>query len=147
MRSNNGVFVKIFFTATLVISTLLIATLAFSAEDAKRAELEKKWGIEIQALRISAEGFMLDFRFKVVDPEKAAMLFSREYPPILNHQRSGAKLAVPNTAKAGPMRSTYPPKKGRVYFMLFGNANQVVQQGDKVTIVVGDFRLEDIVVE
>jgi len=147
MRFYGGAFVKIILVSTLILSTLLLSTQAFSLEDEKRADLEKRWGIEIQSLRISAEGFMLDFRFKVNDPEKAAMLFSREYPPIMQHQRSGAKLAVPTTAKAGPMRSTYPPKKDRVYFMLFGNANQVVQHGDKVTIVVGDFKLEDMVVE
>ena len=56
-------------------------------------------------------------------------------------------LAVPETAKLGPLRNSNIPQEGRIYWMFFGNAGKLVEAGDKVTVVIGDFRVEDLVVE
>ena len=36
--------------------------------------MEAQWGIEIKSLRRTAAGHLLDFRFKIIDPAKAALL-------------------------------------------------------------------------
>ena len=107
--------------------------------------LAERWGVEIVALRLTGANYMLDFRYKVLEPDKAATLFERANKPVLIHHETGARLEVPRPAKTGPLRPTNPPEAGRIYFMLFSNPG-VVQPGDEVTIKIGDFEA-DVVVE
>lgn len=117
------------------------------AEKAKAAEMADTWGIEVTSIRLTANDHMIDFRYRVLDPEKAKDLFVRQTKPALIHQKTGKVLAVPETAKIGPLRNSNAPQEGKIYWMFFGNAGYLVQAGDKVTVVIGDFRVEDLVVE
>ena len=114
---------------------------------AKVESIEEIWGIEIMGIRQSAASYMLDFRYRVIDPEKAAPLFKRQIKPYLIDQASGAKFAVPNPPKTGPLRTTNPPQAGRTYFIIFANPGKFVKPGNKVTVVIGDFKAENLVVE
>jgi len=118
-------------------------TMTAAAETAP--SLEEQWGVEIVALRLTGANYMLDFRYKVLDPVKAAELFEHANKPIIIHNASGARLEVPRPAKTGPLRPTNPPEAGRTYFILFANPG-VVQPGDEVTVKIGDFKA-DLVVE
>ena len=109
--------------------------------------LEERWGVQVVGTRLSAAGHMLDFRYRVLDPVKAAPIFVRKTKPYLIDVASGAKLAVPVPAKTGPLRSSNTPIAGRTYFMFFGNAGKLVKPGNLVTVVVGDFRVEKLTVE
>lgn len=105
-------------------------------------------GLEVIAVRTTAAGNMLDFRFKVLDSEKAMPFFKKELKPYLIDVASGKVLGVPVPAKGGPMRPTSrDPRVGITYFMLFGNPGHFVKVGNQVTIVVGDLRVEDLTVE
>ena len=110
----------------------------------QKQALSEKWGIELVAMRSTAAGHMVDFRYRVLDAEKAAPLFKRQTKPYLIHQASGKVLAVPNTAKLGSLRKSNTPQNGRTYWMFFGNHHRLVQSGDKVTVAIGDFRAADI---
>ena len=109
--------------------------------------LAEKWGIEITALRMTAYNHMIDFRFRVLDAKKADSLFVRQTKPYLLDQKTGKVLAVPNTAKIGPLRNSNKPQEGRIYWMFFGNHTGLVQAGHKVTVVIGEFKVENLVVE
>jgi hypothetical protein len=111
------------------------------------AELRDKWGIEITALRRAAAGHMLDFRFRVLDADKAAPLFVRKTKPSLLHENTGLHLVIAAPPKVGALRSSNPPIPGRIYFMFFGNPNGFVKPGDRVTITIGDFRAENLTVQ
>jgi hypothetical protein len=111
------------------------------------SEMTEKWGIEVAAIHTAAAGNMVDFRYKVLDPKKAEALFAKKNKPYLIHQKTGKVLAVPRTAKVGPLMSSYHPKQDRTYWMFFGNQTKLVQSGDKVTVVIGDFKAENLVVE
>jgi len=113
----------------------------------QKQALSEKWGIELVAMRSTAAGHMVDFRYRVLDAEKAAPLFKRQTKPYLIHQESGKALAVPNTAKIGSLRNSNTPQNGRIYWMFFGNHHRLVQKGDKVTVAIGDFRATDLVVD
>lgn len=112
--------------------------------DSEKKALNEKWGIELVAMRSTAKGHMVDFRYKVLDAEKAAPLFKRQTKPYLIHQESGKVLAVPNTAKLGSLRNSNTPQEGRIYWMFFGNHQRIVHKGDKVTVAIGDFKVADI---
>ena len=113
----------------------------------QKQALSEKWGIELVAMRSTAAGHRVDFRYRVLDAEKAVPLFKRQTKPYLMHQGSGQALGVPNTAKLGSLRNSNTPQNGRTYWMFFGNHQRVVQKGDKVTVAIGDFRVTDIEVE
>ena len=118
-----------------------------AAPVAKPNPLAEKWGIEITALRMTAYNHMVDFRFRVLDAKKADSLFVRQTKPYLLDQKTGKVLAVPNTAKIGPLRNSNTPQEGRIYWMFFGNHTGLVQAGNKVTVVIGEFKVENLVVE
>jgi hypothetical protein len=115
--------------------------------DSQKKALSEKWGIELVAMRSTAAGHMVDFRYRVLNAEKAAPLFKRQTKPYLIHQESGKALAVPNTAKIGSLRNSNTPQAGRIYWMFFGNHHGLVQKGDKVTVAIGDFRAKDLKVQ
>ena len=83
----------------------------------------------------------------MLDAQKAETLFSKETRPYLVHQETGKVLAVPRTAKVGPLMSTYHPQNDRIYWMFFGNHSNLVKAGDEVSVVIGEFRAENIVVQ
>jgi len=120
-----------------------------STDQEVKKNVEERWGVRVESLRLSAAGNMLDFRYRILDPEKAAYLVDRRNKPYLTDQASGKVLTVPTTAKVGPMRQTLRaglPQKDKVYFILFGNPH-VVKQGDRVTVAIGDFKAENVIVE
>ena len=111
-------------------------------------QLIEDWGIELVAMRSTAAGHMVDFRFRVVDAEKAAPLLKQQTKRYLVHQASGKVLSVPNTSKVGLLsNSTTNPQNGRTYWMFFGNHHKLVLKGDKVTVAIGEFRAIDLEVE
>lgn len=110
---------------------------------------ETRWGVALQGVRLSANGHMLDFRYRVLDADKALPLVDRTRKAYLIHQPTGAALAVPVAPTIGPLRQTEKfgkPQEGRTYVTLFANAGKLVKDGDRVTIVIGDFRVPDLVV-
>lgn len=121
------------------------------AQDHKKqdeASLEERWGIKILRIRQSANGYMLDFRYRIIDSDKASKLVDRKNKPYLIDQASGAKFMVPSSPKIGPLRQTaIKPIANRNYFILFANPGKYVKPGNKVTVVIGDFRAENLVVE
>jgi len=106
--------------------------------------IEEHWGVRILGVRLSAAGNMMDFRYHVVDPGKAAPLFIRGLQPVLQDEVSGAKFIVPAPPKTGPLRSTNVPQAGRNYFMFFANPARFVRPGNAVTITIGEFRVEHL---
>ncbi len=112
-----------------------------------RQLLEERWGIKIESLRLSAANYILDFRYRVIDPIKAAPLFIRKTKPYIFDQLSNKKFVVSSPPKVGPMRSNANPAANRVYFILFTNPGKFVKSGNKVNVVIGDFKAEDLIVE
>jgi len=109
--------------------------------------MKRKWGVEVMYVRETSAGYMLEFRYKVLDAEKAKPLFERQTKPNLVHVRTGAKLIVPTPAKTGALRNSNPPKTGKVYWMFFANPGKLVKAGETVNIDIGDFHVNGLVVE
>jgi hypothetical protein len=97
-------------------------------------------------MRLTSSGYMLDFRYRVVDTTKAAPLFDRKMKPILRDEATGAQMVVPVPPKTGALRSSNDPKLGRSYFMFFANPARFIKAGNTVTISIGEFSVGGIVV-
>lgn len=123
------------------------APVAASSQEVGATSLEEQWGIQILGIRRSAADYMLDFRYRVVDAEKAKPLFQRKTRPYVIDQASGAQFSVFSAPKTGPLRSTDTPQVDRNYFTFFANPGKFVQAGNKVTVVFGDFKAENLIVE
>ena len=111
-----------------------------------RATIQGQWGIEVESLHLTAGGYMLDFRYKVVDAAKAASLFDRRIKPLLKDEATGAVMAVPVPPKTGALRSVNDPKEGRTYSMFFANPGQFIKKFRKVTVTVGEFSVSGLTV-
>lgn len=115
---------------------------------AQRSTLRSQWGIEIASLRMSGNGHLIDFRYRVLDPDKAAMLGDERSVPSMIDEATGTKLRVPSSPKIGPLRqSSQRMEQGRTYFIIFANAGRLVKSGSEVTITIGDFHVENLTVE
>lgn len=107
-----------------------------------------EYGIEVVAMRRSAAGYMLDLRYRIVDPERARAFLDRSQRPYLIDEATGAQFRVPTSPKVGTLRQVpQKPDPQRTYFILFSNPQRFIQPGSHVTLVADDCRLEGIVVE
>ncbi len=112
------------------------------AADMQKNQFEDRWGVRPVALRLVGADHFIDFRYRIIDPDKAAALLSRNNKPYLIDEESGKVHTVPLT-KLGPMRaSTVKPKADRNYVVIFGNTKKIIKKGSMVTVVIGDFRAE-----
>ena len=114
-------------------------------------ELEKDWGIKLYGIRWTAGGYMLEMKFRVLDAHKAFPLLKRHTKRYVLVEKSGAVLEVPFTQKLGSLKSTVRTsnmvKQDHNYIALFANPAKHVNQGDKVTLVIGNFMAEHLTVQ
>jgi hypothetical protein len=112
------------------------------------AELEAKWGVKLIGIQLSAAGYMLDFRYQVIDPNKAKYLTDHRHKAYLIDQATGAKFIVPSPPKIGSLRqNTLEPKAQQIYFMLFANPSRFIKSGNQVTVIIEDFKAENLIVK
>jgi hypothetical protein len=83
----------------------------------------------------------------VLDAEKAKPLNDKKNEPALIDPRAGVKLVVPSLEKIGQLRQSATPENGKVYWMAFSNKGRLVKRGDRVDVVIGQFRAEGLTVE
>ena len=133
------------------VTASLASTTAVSPEPAhhprEKTYLKRQWGVEVMYVRQTAAGYMLEFRYRVLDAEKAKPLFERRTKPVLTHSETGAKLIVPTPAKTGALRNSNPPLAGHIYWMFFANPGQLVKPGNHVSVEIGEFHANGLVVQ
>lgn len=114
-------------------------------DDATLSALEQQWGVRPISIQLTATDYMLDFRYKVVDAQKAAAIINRKTRPYLIVEKTGVRLNVPASYKIGPLRqSAQFAQPNRNYFMLFANPGRHVKAGDSVSVVAGNFKLANM---
>ena len=137
-------------TACTTHNTAQLASVG-SSESEVGGRMVASLGIMVSGLRLSSAGYMLDFRYRVMDPEKATALMDSKIKPYLLVEATGAKLQIPNTPKLGLLRqrprNNAMFKKDHEYFVIFSNLGRRLQSGDKVSVVVGETKIENLSVE
>ena len=103
------------------------------------AEFAERNGIEVLMLGITAEGGLIDVRFRVTDPEKAALLIDEAHRPQLIVEDTG-------TVLTRHVRPEYKAlENGRVYYLLYANAQNAIRPGSLVTVELDGLRLEHLI--
>jgi hypothetical protein len=108
---------------------------------------KRNWGVEVIGVKPVSSGYMLAFRYRVLDPDKARLLNDRNARAYLIDEESGTRLAVPALENVGELRSGTAVQAERTYFMMFGNPGKLVKSGSRVSIVVGNFRVDGLLVD
>ncbi|MDE2349281.1 MAG: hypothetical protein KGL92_12340 [Gammaproteobacteria bacterium] len=104
------------------------------------------WGIDSLSVTLVGSGEMVRFNYRVLDPARAAVLNDVRAAPSLIDQRARVSLVVPSMDMVGELREKSAPEAGKSYWMTFANTGRPVRRGDRVTVVVGGFRADDLVV-
>lgn len=107
---------------------------------------KRNWGVDIIGVRVVSSGWMLRFDYRVLDDKKAKPLFDKAAKPYLVDNVTGARLAVPTMENIGDLRQSPVPTVNRNYFMIFGNPGQLVKPGSNVSVVIGNFRADGLMV-
>jgi hypothetical protein len=108
---------------------------------------KRTWGFEVIGVNPVSSGYMLAFRYKILDAKKAEILNDKRSKAYLVDEVTQTVLAVPTMENIGELRPGSTPDPGRSYFMIFGNPGKVVHRGSRVTFVSGNFRIEGLIVE
>lgn len=115
----------------------------------ERAEMwyAASYGIDQIHVRPVSSGQSIEFRYRVLDADKAALLTDRNASPSMIDQQTGTKLQVPVVEQIGSLRQTTKPQVGKQYFMLFSNPSKLVKAGRRVDLICGSIHLRGLVVE
>ena len=105
------------------------------------------WGVDSLAVRSVESGEMIRFTYRVLDAEKAKALNDKKNEPSLIDPGAGVKLVVPSLEKVGKLRQSSTPQAGKMYWMAFSNKGGFVKPGHRVNVVIGEFRIEGLIVQ
>jgi hypothetical protein len=107
----------------------------------------EQFGVQIANIRLTGADHFIDFRYRILDPEKASPFLDRGEQMLLVDQSTGTKHPVTRN-KLGPLRASgTKPEVNRQYTVLFSNVNKEIKVGSKVSLLVGDKRIDGLVVE
>ncbi|HWY73678.1 MAG TPA: hypothetical protein VNW98_08550 [Burkholderiaceae bacterium] len=122
---------------------------AYAGARSQRGEryYARRYGVDQLQVRSISSGSSLEFRYRVLDPDKAAVLNDKNAKPYLVDQKTGNRLTVPTMEKIGLLRQVASPEAGREYWMVFANPGKLVKPGQRVDVVVGAFRATSLTVE
>lgn len=102
-----------------------------------------KTGVRLVRVALTAGGGMLDLRYQTVDPDKAVVVHDDDNPPTLVDEASGQAVSIPWMDHSGSREM----KAAITSSQLLMNPGGVLQRGSYVTVIIGDSRLEHVVVQ
>lgn len=109
-------------------------------QPATEAAVQEKYGIRITHIAVLADGGLIDFRFQVLDADKAAVLFELESRPLLYVEATGQKV---DSLYHPPHSHNFLP--GQSQYFIYNNHQGAIRSGSPVAVVLGDLRLEHII--
>jgi hypothetical protein len=104
------------------------------------SELAERSGVRVVRVAASGGGGLLEVRYQVVDPDVAAALHDQKTPPAVVDERRGL---VIGQLLMGHMHSGQT-KAGLSYYLIFMNPGDEVRAGDRVSVVLGNARLQHV---
>lgn len=103
------------------------------------AQFEDATGIRVVRVVLTAAGGIVDFQYRVLDPDKAVGVHDDEAPPGLVDEKTGAIIGVP--FHDHEFRELHT---GVTYREMFMNGGGLLERGSKVTLTVGGNIIEHI---
>jgi hypothetical protein len=124
--------------AVALVATVLVTSLrstpSGSVVPAVSPAVESAWGLRATQLAMSADRGLVDFRFIVLDADKAFNMFQDvNNLPVLRVEGSGKVLR-----SVVSMATKHDLAAGRTYFLLYRDDAGAVKRGTRVTILFHD---------
>ena len=102
--------------------------------------MEQAWGIQITQVAVTADEGMVDLRYKVIDPVKAANFgVDQNSTPMLYSDSSQSTVFV--TAE---MPHKEVVNAGAIYFLLYHNTNGAIKKQSYISLTLGSVKLDGI---
>jgi hypothetical protein len=120
---------------------------AAGSSNHEREFYEVTWGVDSLAVKAVESGQMIRFSYRVTDAEKAKPLNDKRVVPYLIDAEAKVKLIVPTMEKIGQLRQSSTPEKGKIYWMVFSNKERYVKPGSRVSVVIGKFKVDGLLVQ
>ena len=130
---------------------------------ARPGTLEGEWGIRVASVGLTMAGGAVDFRYTVVDAEKALLLSQGMASAYVIDQATGTKISMTPPTIKGPAAAHssarmarqgggFPPSPnrlaaGRTNSLLLPNPAGLLKSGSIITVVVGDIQTQNVRVE
>ena len=141
--------------------------LAVEAARVQTSPLEEQGGIQVGRVELAMAGAALNIRYTIVASNKASELHDQAVPAYLVDQSGQTRISLGSAAAVGSLsghsraRSAmasmtdargFPPapnrlREGEAYSLLIPNPRGAIKAGDKVSLVVGAFYVENLTVE
>ncbi len=87
MKADKQIFIGILLALLLICCTTISANEVLKTETEKELmRPEEKWGIKVLGIRTTAAGYMLNFRYKILNAEKVSAFMGPRAKPYLIHQ-------------------------------------------------------------
>lgn len=105
------------------------------------------WGVDQMSAKLAESGQLVRFSYRVIDAAKAKVLQDKASNPNLLDEAAHVVLVVPVMEKVGPLRQTMSAENGKSYWMVFSNKGNMVKSGHRVSVVIGAFRVDGLIVQ
>ena len=105
--------------------------------------LAERSGVRLVRVAVTGGGGLLDLRYQVVDPNKAAAVHEARTPPAIIDEHTGLVLnrLLMGHAHHGQLKPAVS------YYLVFENTGNWVRRGSEVTVLLGDAQVEHVVVK
>jgi len=106
-----------------------------------QSAFEEATGVRVTLVAVTGQGGLIDLRYQVIDPDKAAIVHDPEKPPTIVDEATGQtfdKLWMQH-GHSGEL------DPGATYYLILVNPNGGIKSGDLVSILIGNFRLEHVI--
>ena len=101
---------------------------------------EEATGLRVTLVAVTGQGGLIDFRYQVIDPDKAVITHDPKRPPTLVDEATGQTYNTPWMQH--PHSGDFTP--GVTYYLVLVNPQGGIKPGSVVSVVIGDFRLEHV---
>lgn len=106
------------------------------------AEFQDRVGVRVNTVVTTGGGGLIDVRYLVIDPSKAASLHDAATPPAMIDETTGL---VVNQLLMGH-NHTGDFAAGHAYYLVFENPGNLIHSGSRVSVLLGNAAVGHVVV-
>ena len=129
--------------------------------------LAQQWGLQVSSVALLTNGAGMCLTYKVIDPDKVNLLNDDNTAAFILDPSTGGKILLRTPAPLGNVSAhsrarsaalagqqfwSFPPPRnklmaGQEYYLLVANMERPLKNGNTVSLVLGDLRLDGLTVE
>lgn len=117
-------------------------SLVRNRQAAALATFEEQTGVRILRVVMTSGGGMVDIQYQVLNPDKALIVHDDDNPPTLVDEANGLLIATPFHEHSFRELHT-----AVTYHEIIMNSGGLLQRGSRITLTIGEAKLEHMIVQ